>query len=117
MSAFNRRNFLKTSSLGLLPIVVPFGTAIASQANENQFPDVAPKVIKLFGDGEMFEPGDYLNELQKAHTATAIVRDRYGVGGVIEALEKKFCELTGKEKAIFMPSGTMANQLAIAVLS
>ncbi len=117
MSAFNRRNFLKTSGLGLLPIVVPFGTTTASLANENQLPDVTPKVIKLFGDGEMFEPGDYLNELQKAHTATAIVRDRYGVGGVIEALEKKFCELTGKEKAIFMPSGTMANQLAIAVLS
>jgi len=31
-------------------------------------------------------------------------------------LEKKFEEITGKEKAVYMPSGTMANQLAIAVL-
>jgi len=65
----------------------------------------------------MFEPGDYLAELQKAHAVTNIVRDRYGAGGVVEALEKKFVEITGKEKAIFMPSGTLANQLAIAVLS
>jgi threonine aldolase len=33
------------------------------------------------------------------------------------ALEKKFTEITGKEKAIFMPTGTMANQFAILVLS
>jgi threonine aldolase len=65
----------------------------------------------------MFEPGDYLAALQKAHTATSIIKDRYGVGGVVEALEKKFSEITGKEQAIYMPSGTMANQLAIAVLS
>ena len=45
------------------------------------------------------------------------MKDRYGVGGVVEALEKKFTAITGKEKAIFMPSGTMANEFAIAVLS
>lgn len=32
-------------------------------------------------------------------------------------MEKKFEEITGKEKAVCMPTGTMANQLAIAVLS
>ncbi len=74
-------------------------------------------IIKFYGDGEMFEPGDYLNELQKAHAAQNIIKDRYGVGGVVEALENKFSEISGKERAIFMPSGTMANQLAIAVLS
>jgi threonine aldolase len=35
----------------------------------------------------------------------------------VEELQKKFEVITGKEKAIYMPSGTMANQLAIAVLS
>ena len=65
----------------------------------------------------MFEPSEYLVELQKANADAAIVKDRYGVGGAVEQLEKKFVEITGKEKAIFMPSGTMANQLAIAVLS
>ncbi|HTM99289.1 MAG TPA: aminotransferase class I/II-fold pyridoxal phosphate-dependent enzyme [Pedobacter sp.] len=115
MDTFNRRNFLKKSSIGLLPVIAPLGPTMIM--NNNQFMEPSVKAIKFFGDGEMFEPGDYLNELQKAHTAAAIVKDRYGVGGVIETLEKKFCEITGKEKAIFMPSGTMANQFAIAVLS
>jgi threonine aldolase len=65
----------------------------------------------------MFEPLAYLNELQNVHAVAAIEKDNYGTGGAVEALEKKFVEITGKEKAIFMPTGTMANQLAISVLS
>ncbi len=100
----------------MLPAVIPLVPAIAHEFSKvKSEPNAKP--IKLFGDGEMFDPADYLDELQKAHTKTAIIKDRYGVGGVIEALERQFCEITGKEKAIFMPSGTMANQLAIAVLS
>jgi threonine aldolase len=117
MPPFNRRNFLRTSGLGLLPAVIPFTSVLAAGKKENTYAPPGTPIIKFYGDGEMFEPGDYLNELQKAHTATNIARDRYGSGGVVEALEKKFAALTGKEKAIFMPSGTMANQLAIAVLS
>lgn len=117
MPPLNRRNFLRTSSLGLLPAVIPFTSVLAVGKKENTYAPSGSPIIKFFGDGEMFEPGDYLNELLKAHAATNIVRDRYGSGGVVEALEKKFVEITGKEKAIFLPSGTMANQLAIAVLS
>lgn len=115
MTAFNRRNFLRTSGISILPALIPFTKASAFDTYKS--PGPAAPIIKFFGDGEMFEPADYLAELQKANAATAIVRDRYGAGGVVEALEKKFIEITGKEKAIFMPSGTMANQLAIAVLS
>ncbi len=113
MKPFNRRNFLKVSGLSVLPSILSFeGHAeVTNQANAN-----LPK-IKFYGDGEMFEPGEYINELQKANTASEIIKDRYGAGGVVEALENKFVELTGKEKAIFMPSGTMANQFAIAELS
>lgn len=118
MTHINRRNFLNGLGLALLPSIVPFNTiaAQATKIKKNLSPPPAPPV-KFYGDGEMFEPGDYLNELQKINSATNIVRDSYGAGGAMEALEKKFAEITGKEKAIFMPSGTMANQLAIAVLS
>lgn len=116
MRAFNRRSFLKKSSISVLPAVFPFGPAMAHEFSKIPSEPIA-KPVKFFGDGEMFEPGDYIDELQKAHTKSAVIKDRYGVGGVIEVLEKKFCEITGKERAIFMPSGTMANQLAIAVLS
>lgn len=115
MPSINRRNFLKTSSIAALPALVS-GQALAAGVREKQ-PAASVPVIKFYGDGEMFEPGDYITELQKAHAAAAIEKDRYGTGGVVEALEKTFTGITGKEKAIYMPSGTMANQLAIAVLS
>lgn len=117
MTPFNRRNFLRTTGVSILPALIPFTPVLASGNKKNKLPDPAAPIIKFFGDGEMFEPGDYLTELQKAHAAANIIRDRYGSGGVVEALEKKFSEITGKERSIFMPSGTMANQLAIAVLS
>ena len=117
MPSFNRRYFLKTSSVGLLPAVVPLTSVFASNANQVEWPPPNTPIIKLYGDGETFNPSDYLKELLKANAAVAIEQDCYGVGGAIERLEKAFSEITGKEKAIFMPTGTMANQLAIAVLS
>lgn len=116
MSTTNRRNFLRSSGSLAIPAVIPLsGLLSVEQSTENHLP--AKPIVKFFGDGEMYEPSDYIRLLQEADKTTAIIKDRYGVGGVVEALEKRFAELTGKEKAIFMPSGTMANQFAIAVLS
>lgn len=115
MTAFNRRFFLRTSGLSMLPAFLPFTKASAFDTYKK--PGPAIPIVKFYADGETFEPGDYLNELQKAHIANPIVRDRYGSGGAVEVLEKKFTEITGKEKSIYMPSGTMANQMALAALS
>lgn len=117
MTSLDRRKFLKQSGLGLLPALIPYQALVAADTNTKQLSPPDNPIIKFYGDGEMYEPGDYLNELQKAHAAVNIIKDRYGIGGVVEKLEKKFAELTNKESAIYMPSGTMANQLAIAVLS
>ncbi len=43
--------------------------------------------------------------------------DTYGAGEVIEALEAETAELLGKEAAVFMPSGTMAQQVALRIWS
>ena len=112
MPTISRRNFLQLTGLGFTPAITKTSPLTFSTKIKGKGP-----LIKFFGDAEMFEPGDYLAALEKAHGATAIIRDRYGVGGVVQALEKKFCDITGKEQSIFMPSGTMANQLAIATLS
>jgi threonine aldolase len=39
--------------------------------------------------------------------------DHYGKGGVLERLEGEVAELLGKPAAVFMPSGTMAQQIAM----
>ena len=41
--------------------------------------------------------------------------DRYGAGGAVEVLEKEICKLLGKPAAVFMPSGTMAQQIALRI--
>lgn len=41
--------------------------------------------------------------------------DRYGAGGAVEALEAKIRAVLGKPAAVFMPSGTMAQQIALRI--
>lgn len=112
----NRRSFLKNSSLGLIPAVLPALPAFAA-GNKLPVPPVGEKWVKFFFDGEWFDELGCLEELQIANKKRPIKTDRYGSGGAVEELEKKMQAITGKEKAIFMPTGTMANQFAIAMLS
>ena len=41
--------------------------------------------------------------------------DRYGTGGVVEALEHEVRNVLGKPASVFMPSGTMAQQIALRI--
>ncbi|MDI2586844.1 aminotransferase class I/II-fold pyridoxal phosphate-dependent enzyme [Psychrobacillus sp. NEAU-3TGS] len=41
--------------------------------------------------------------------------DIYGNGRIIEEFQKKMAEYLGKEKAVFFPSGTMAQQIALRI--
>ncbi len=116
MAFLGRRNFLKRGTIALLPTLLPAGKLMAADDATNAGAAPSNQAIKLFGDGEMFAPDAYIAELSNAFAATKFEQDRYGVGGAVAALENKFAAITGKEKAIFMPSGTMANQLALSVL-
>lgn len=112
----NRRNFLKVSGLSLLPVALPAVPTFANNVNKGSAPANEP-IVKFFGDGEFYDGLPYLEQLQAANSKQLLKVDRYGSGGAVEELEKKFQTITGKEKAIYMPSGTMANQFAIALLS
>ncbi len=48
-------------------------------------------------------------------TGEAERADRYGEGERIERLERRTADLLGKEAAVFMPSGTMAQQIALRI--
>ena len=43
------------------------------------------------------------------------VIDRYGDGGAVEAIEAEVRKVLGKPAAVFMPSGTMAQQVALRI--
>lgn len=116
MKSLNRRHFLKATGLTLLPAAIPSPSLFANETGKESAPANEP-IVKFFGDGEMYDGVAYLEQLQLANAKQPLKVDRYGGGGAVEELEKKFQVITGKEKAIFMPTGTMANQFAIAMLS
>jgi threonine aldolase len=116
MNTINRRNFLKTSGLGVVPVLAAGMQTIASPLNSPSPFDEKQQINFLF-DGVFLDPPSYISKLQEINSKQKIEQDFYGSGGVVTALEKKFAAITGKESAIYMPTGTMANQLAIHVLS
>lgn len=100
----------------LTPALLPALPAFANEKEHEPYNANEP-FVKFFGDGDFFDTATYLQQLQEADKKQLLKIDRYGNGGAVEELEKRFAAITGKEKAIYMPSGTMANQFAIAVLS
>jgi threonine aldolase len=57
---------------------------------------------------------EQLLEIAEAVEETAYP-DRYGGGELLESFEREIAELLGKEAAVFMPSGTMAQQIALRI--
>lgn len=114
MDSFNRRSFLKLSGLSSLPVILP---GLPAAANESQFQYADADMVFFINEGPFYKPAEYLSLLQQINTKKEIGRDAYGQGGVLEELTKQMAAITGKEAAVYIPTGTLANQLAISVLS
>lgn len=117
MSSFKRRHFLKLSALSTLPIVGSAFLPKDAHASERKIPSKDSEAVYFINDGIFYRPEDFINKLQEINAANPIERDSYAEGGDIEKLLKKFIEITGKEAAVYLPTGTLANQLAISTLS
>jgi threonine aldolase len=59
----------------------------------------------------------YSHLLTRLLDEEAIAPDSYSLGGVVEELEARCARVLGKERAIFMPTGTLANHLAVRALA
>ncbi|MCH7800742.1 MAG: aminotransferase class I/II-fold pyridoxal phosphate-dependent enzyme [Chloroflexi bacterium] len=69
--------------------------------------------VVFSGDGEPKTPDSMLSELVAIQQDGGIASDTYTLGGVVEELEQKMAQALGKDAAVFMPTGTLANHLAI----
>ena len=56
-------------------------------------------------------------EMRRAMAEAEVGDDVYGEDPTVNALEEAFAERVGKAAAVFVPSGTMGNQLALRVLA
>jgi threonine aldolase len=112
MSEVTRRQFVGVG--GLAGSVVAAGMAPVTRAN-----DLAPRppAVDFTGDGVPLAPGDYVSLLSRLAQAPGFETDEYSLGGVVAALEAQFAALLGTETAVFMPSGTLANHLAVRALA
>jgi threonine aldolase len=116
MSAYKRRDFLKLSSLSALPLIAAATAPVNAFAAEESGPTKDSEAVYFINDGIFYRPEDFINKLQEINTANPIERDSYGEGGAMEKLLKKFVEITGKEAAVYLPTGTLANQLSVSYL-
>jgi threonine aldolase len=116
MSTYKRRDFLKLSSLTALPLIAAVAVPFDAFTAQQQVPSKDNEAVYFINDGIFYRPEDFINKLQQINTADTIERDSYSEGGTMEKLLKKFVEITGKEAAVYLPSGTLANQLAISYL-
>lgn len=108
-----RRAFLKSSAFSLLPFIAP----VPGGPTKEDAAVAEEKPVNFILAGEMLTAQQYAGKLSEICRAEAIEPDSYGEGGCVAALESFFEAATGKEKAVYMPTGTMANQLAVKVLS
>lgn len=56
-------------------------------------------------------------EMRRAMAEAEVGDDDYGEDPTVNALQEEFAELVGKQAALFVPSGTMANQIALQLLT
>src|SRR4029453_646533 len=69
------------------------------------------------GDGVSLNPGEYSGLLARVVEEKKVQPDSYALGGVIAQLEERFATILGKEQAVFLPTGTLANHLAVRLLA
>src|SRR5262247_3827605 len=76
-------------------------------------PTDADIAVVLRGDGEPQTAQGLMRRLQAFEGEVGIAPDSFARGGTVERLEQRCAEMLGKEAAVFMPTGTLANHLAM----
>lgn len=110
----DRRQFLAASSLAA--VAAAPSLAFAQGAAGTMAPATAPSsVVNFTSDGLELTPAEYAAVLQDM--AGDIVTDNYSIGGTIETLEKTFASALGKPAAVWLPTGTLANHMALRALA
>jgi threonine aldolase len=112
MSGVTRREFVELG--GLASSVVAAGGIVPAAEADDSSPRAA---VDLTGDGIPLSPADYAALLARLAQAPGFEADEYSRGGVVAALEAQFAALLGTETAVFLPSGTLANHLAVRALA
>jgi threonine aldolase len=108
MPTSNRRAFLKVAASTAALQRAALAQAAPAESSDRR--------VLLTGDGVHLSPPDYARLLATL-TADGAKTDSYLKGGAVEELEGRFAKLLGKERALFFPTGTLANHMAVRLLA
>jgi threonine aldolase len=117
MTTIPRRRILQLGALGA-GLGLPsrgFGGPVADRFDDTAEAD--DRVVRLSGDGLGLTPAQYVRLLTRLLDEKSMTPDSYSLGGVVEELETQCARTLGKERAIFMPTGTLANHMAVRALA
>jgi threonine aldolase len=122
----DRRSFLQGSLGAAVAAAAPsalaqatgYGKATgAAPPQPAPFPPVDARSVWLVGDGAAPDAAGMADRLATLVAgASGDVRDAYLAHGAVEALERDFAALLGKEDCAFFATGTLANNVAVRVL-
>ncbi|MCC6393599.1 MAG: hypothetical protein IT167_23580, partial [Bryobacterales bacterium] len=98
-----RRNFVAVTA-GLAAAAPP------ARASEDRH-------VIAAGDGIPHTAADYAAQLARLTAGGSLHKDSYSREGVVRELERRVAAELGKEYAVWMPTGTLANHLAVRLLA
>ena len=109
----DRRRFLGvTGAAAASPMLAALGTPAAANATATLL-----KRVNFASDGLGLSPAEYAALLGEVVAQDGFEPDYYSQGGVVRELERRFAKLLGKDDAIYLPTGTLANHLAVRKLA
>lgn len=110
----DRRFFLAAGGLAAVSPALAQGGA---QAAARTAAEAGPGAVNFHSDGIESSPLEYATRLQQLAARGGLQADNYSLGGAVAELERKFAEKLGKQAAMFVPTGTLANHLAVRKLA
>ncbi|MFP7722786.1 threonine aldolase family protein [Lysobacter sp. A3-1-A15] len=115
----DRRTFLAAGSIAATAPLAGWpalsSTATGATAAANSAHPHPP--VNFWSDGLGLGPVDYAAQLQEAARTGAWSPDSYSNGGLVADIERAFAQRLGKPAAVYLPSGTLANHLAVRTLA
>ncbi len=128
--AMNRRSFLQTAPAGLAAVALlqshlaeaqtqaSAGATAPSATQAAALPaaPITPRTVYLASDAPPVAPETMLATLEAALARHPGKEDNYLKGGAVTDLEHAFAAMLGKEDCCMLPTGTLANNLAVRIL-
>ena len=114
MSSMGRREVLKLG--GALAAGATAAPVMAAADAAGELARLRQAVNFIY-DGSHLSPPEYAHLLGRITADGSLQRDAYSNGGVVAELERTFARWLGTESAVFMPTGTLANHIALRELA